>query len=373
MNKNNKKILSLILIVLVILIVIAIVLSNRLKSQMTEISTNSTASSSELIDNGINNESEDPISSSTNTLVVLNNTTIEEDLIGENPDSSFKPTNPDEYSVATTSTLPFTYFSVKTAISNYNEYESKAYYKKNDKVFYNKDLDYYQMFYNLLDKKYTSENSITKDNVKDVATGSYNFVITGLCEALENDTTSNYNTFTLYFVDGYRINNETNQAEDYGYILRVDNERVAYSVFPYDYIVKHGYKNVREGTKVSISNERIEKYDENFYRMPAHRSFDLANECLALFKQNALYKPELAFAELDGEYAKKFGSVDGFKAYVANNKSNLNKIFLKSLDKDTKDNINTYTCFDSNNNQFIIKQDINNIFAFKITFSNIIF
>ena len=372
MNKNNKKLLSLILIILVILVAIAIILSNKLKSQITEISTNSTASGSELIDNGVNNESENPIASSTNTLVVIN-TTAEEELIGENPDSPFKPTNADEYNVATTSTLPFTYFSVKTAISNFNDYQSKAYYKKQDKIFYNTDIDYYQRFYNLLDKKYTSENSITKDNVKDVATGTYNFVITGICEALENDTTSDYNTFTLYFVDGYRINNETEQAEDYGYILRVDVERSAYSVFPYDYIVKHGYKNVKEGTKVSISNERIEKYDENFYRMPAHRSFDLANECLALFKQNALYKPELAFAELDSEYAKKFGSAEGLKVYVANNKSNLNKIFLKSLDKDTKDNINTYTCFDSNNNQFIIKQDINNIFAFKISFSNIIF
>ena len=213
----------------------------------------------------------------------------------------------------------------------------------------------------LLDDNYKNTKEINSNNIKDFA-GEYTFVPFGA-------SLFNKNSFSEIFIYyGYRINELTETAEDYGYIIRFCDSEGTFSVAPYEF---QELKDVI--SKNEIDTQIIIKLNQYNQLILVDDTPEIcAAETLKIFKNNANYIPVLAYEELEEEYAHKFGSAKAFSTYIEKNEEKFEEIEVVSVTKKEVGGEITYSCNDKNKNSFYIRTNENDFFDFKIKFSNII-
>ena len=258
------------------------------------------------------------------------------------------------------------YLSAKQCISEFNYITSKLAYKINNQLEPGDNQDYGQLLVNLLDKSQIDLLGINKDNAYSYA-GFFNFVTqSGYRLQGDFDTTS----IILY---GYRINLANNTFEDYSYAVRFDSSSKTYSIFTNDYLTQKGFSTITYGQKIQLYDSELSNNGNNIFRFINSNSYDIAQDYLNTFKINAVCKPELAYKELNEEYATKFGSVEMFQDYINNNQEKLNAVVVNGCNKVTSGGNDKYVCKDSMGNVFtILATPERDIFNFKIEFSSII-
>lgn len=258
------------------------------------------------------------------------------------------------------------YLSAKQCIAEFNYITSKLAFKINNQLEPGDNQDYGQLLVNLLDKSQIDLLGINKDNAYSYA-GFFNFVTqSGYRLQGDFDTTS----IILY---GYRINLANNTFEDYSYAVRFDSSSKTYSIFTNDYLTQKGFSTITYGQKIQLYDSELSNNGNNIFRFINSNSYDIAQDYLNTFKINAVCKPELAYKELNEEYATKFGSVEMFQDYINNNQEKLNTIVVNGCNKVTSGGNDKYVCQDSMGNVFtILATPERDIFNFKIEFSNII-
>ncbi len=258
------------------------------------------------------------------------------------------------------------YLSAKQCVAEFNYITSKLAYQMNNQLEPGDNQDYGQLLVNLLDKSQIELLGINKDNAYFYA-GFFNFVTqSGYKLQGDFDTTS----IILY---GYRINLANNTFEDYSYAVRFDSSSKTYSLFTNDYLTQKGFSTITYGQKIQLYDSELSNNGNNIFRFINSNSYDIAQDYLNTFKINAICKPELAYKELNEEYAIKFGSVEMFQNYINNNQEKLNAIVVNGCNKVTSGGNDKYVCQDSMGNVFtILATPERDIFNFKIEFSNII-
>lgn len=258
------------------------------------------------------------------------------------------------------------YLSAKQCIAEFNYITSKLAYKINNQLEPGDNQDYGQLLVNLLDKSQIDLLGINKDNAYSYA-GFFNFVTqSGYRLQGDFDTTS----IILY---GYRINLANNTFEDYSYAVRFDSSSKTYSIFTNDYLTQKGFSTITYGQKIQLYDSELSNNGNNIFRFINSNSYDIAQDYLNTFKINAVCKLELAYKELNEEYATKFGSVEMFQDYINNNQEKLNAIVVNGCNKVTSGGNDKYVCQDSMGNVFtILATPERDIFNFKIEFSSII-
>ena len=352
MDNKSKKTVIIVFIIIIILVIAFYVLIKAINKNKSINTSNNSVESIEALENKNDLTIDELIS---------NDTTAEssEDEEDEEDDKSLLGkveilTSRDEY------------ISAKQCVTDFNYITSMLLYKMNNQLEPGDNQDYGQLLINILDKSQVDFLNISKDNLYAYA-GMYTFVAqTGY--KLTGDFDSN--TIILY---GYRINLSNNTTEDYGYAVRYDTSSKIYSIFTYDYLIKKGFNMIVSGQKIELYDSELNNNGNNNFRFINCNSFDIAQDYLNMFKLNAIYKPELAYKELNSDYATKFGSVEGFQNYINNNKDKFNSIVLGGCNKLTNDGNDKYVCQDNNKNTFtIIAKPDSDIFDFKIEFSNIV-
>ena len=355
MYKKTEKSLSLVLIIIILLFLIAIsciIIKN--KKESIAIANNS---AQEVIDSV--DTAEEPFEESG-----FNETT--EDAI--NDEEYEEDEEDDQSSLGNLELLTSRneYLSAKQCIAEFNYITSKLAYKMNNQLEPGDNQDYGQLLVNLLDKSQIDLLGINKDNAYSYA-GFFNFVTqSGYRLQGDFDTTS----IILY---GYRINLANNTLEDYSYAVRFDSSSKTYSIFTNDYLTQKGFSTITYGQKIQLYDSELSNNGNNIFRFINSNSYDIAQDYLNTFKINAICKPELAYKELNEEYAIKFGSVEMFQNYINNNQEKLNAIVVNGCNKVTSGGYDKYVCQDSMGNVFtILATPERDIFNFKIEFSNII-
>lgn len=216
---------------------------------------------------------------------------------------------------------------------------------------------------NCLDKGYIAENNINKDKINSFS-GKYKYVPTSAYYLKK----ANY-----YFVTyGYLINKETKVVKDYGYLVKLNYIDQVFEITPYDGLESKGFGKIENGKTMDIQDEYVASRISNVFTLNKASENRIASFILDQFKSNALYKPEIAFTQLDKEYANKYGESSGFGTYIANNKDKLNKIYVAKIEKTTKeDDTIIFKCYDGERNVFYIQYSTSNYLDILIQFSNI--
>ena len=350
MNKKTKKPILIILVIFLILIIALFVVVKGLKSEdIKSIISNSIETTNTVIkeENVVEN--------------ILINDLVEayEEDNGEDPSKFFG-----DIDILNSRNE---YLSAKQCITDFNYVLKMLSYQINNQLEPGDNQDYAVQTINLIDKSQVELFGINHDNVYAYA-GKYNFVAQyGYRMVGDYDSTS-------IFLFGYRIDTNSNNIEDYGYAVRYDSSSNTYSVFTFDYLQQKELVNLTKGQKIELYNSELVNNGNNIFKFINSNPFDIAADYLNTFKLNCIYKPDLAYSELNENYATKFGSLDNFIIYVNNNQNKLNSIILGGCDKVSSGSNVKYLCQDNNKNTFNIVANPNeNIFDFKIEFSNIIF
>lgn len=250
-----------------------------------------------------------------------------------------------------------------SCINSYNNSITNLYDQKNGKLSYKLDYEPDEELLKTLDKSYISKKGLSLKNIDTLATGEYSFVPTSAYYSIQ----SNYNLLVF----GYLINKESNTTEEYGYLVEMNYIVNTYSIIPFDEVKDMGLADIKDGTTKSIQNERIEEGAKLFPTTASDRT--IANHLLTVFKNNAVYKPELAFNQLDKEYSNKFGNAEGFKQYIEQNKDKLKKISLSNVEKQTTGGgYVLYKCYEDGNTSYYIQYSENDFLEISLKFSNII-
>ena len=250
-----------------------------------------------------------------------------------------------------------------SCINSYNNSITNLYDQKNGKLSYKLDYEPDEELLKSLDKSYVSKKGLSLKNIDTLATGEYSFVPTSAYYSIQ----SNYNLL----VYGYLINKESNTTEDYGYLVQMNYIVNTYSIIPFDEVKDMGLANIEDGASKDIQKERIEEGAKLFPTTASDRT--IANHLLTNFKNNAIYKPDLAFKQLENEYAKKFGNAEGFKQYIEQNRDKLKKISLSNVEKqNTTEGYVLYKCYEDGNTSYYIQYSEEDFLEIKLKFSNII-
>lgn len=250
-----------------------------------------------------------------------------------------------------------------SCINSYNNSITNLYDQKNGKLSYKLDYEPDEELLKSLDKSYVAKKGLSLKNIDTLATGEYSFVPTSAYYSIQ----SNYNLL----VYGYLINKESNTTEDYGYLVQMNYIVNTYSIIPFDEVKDMGLANIEDGASKDIQKERIEEGAKLFPTTASDRT--IANHLLTNFKNNAIYKPDLAFKQLENEYAKKFGNLEGFKQYIEQNRDKLKKISLSNVEKqNTTGGYVLYKCYEDGNTSYYIQYSEEDFLEIKLKFSNII-
>jgi len=258
-----------------------------------------------------------------------------------------------EYEKVDNATL---FYTVSDCIQNYFDYISidinsdstnKTYIDKKTELGIETEEEKKQLIYNTLDKDYISKNNVTLDNI-------YNFT-----DQINEEIT--FTAIKMNMLDGERIQRFVahgmirGQLENqYIYIIvNLDSYNLTYSIEP---VMNNTYSNINE-IKLEERTQEITTNENNEFEYNRISEENIIREYLSFYKTSAINNPEQAYELLDKEYReKKFGSVEEYKTYVANNKEMIANSVLDSY-QIKEDGENTrYICIDQNGNYYIFNE-----------------
>jgi len=206
--------------------------------------------------------------------------------------------------------------------------------------------------YNELSKEYIKENNITISNVRQYVHSSEEYISfypIDMKVIIQGDSlTENYGAY------GRVRNTTTGEFIGYTYIIvTIDLDNKTYAIKP---IINEEISSLNEldlTTKVTS----IEKNANNQFSYQIVNDESLVKKYIATYKMYALNHPEIAYEYLDEEYRNtRFESVEAFKQYVNENKSEISSIVLDKYQKTIKDGYTQYVCIDTKGNYYIFRE-----------------
>ena len=233
-----------------------------------------------------------------------------------------------------------------------NEEEMKKY--KEEKAKERKEIAN-EMLYNMLNSTYIKEFDIKKDDLKKKFSIGNNEEIV-IRKMYKIESSENVSTF---LVNGIIIENENNKIEKYNIAVSLDMFHNTFSIFPEEYLKKYDYDDVNVGESIDITIDSIESnnYNEFEYKTFIDDS-EIAKDYFNNYRYNMIYDVSYAYNMLDKEYReKRFGSLDGYKAYIQENYDEIVKCIISKYQVTEEDNQKEYICIDDYGNYYIFIQN----------------
>lgn len=248
------------------------------------------------------------------------------------------------------------YFAVKRSIENFLNYMSKDFLMGE-----NANEDYKEMVYEVLSDNYVNNNGLTKENISEkIPYASYQFIINDMF-FIKSDNDNN-----IYIVLGKYVNLSNAETNDYGFIVTTNVKNEVFSISLYDEIERLNLQNVKEGDRIDIQQENIERNEYNTFLTEYMYDDEIAEEYFLSYKQNALFNPEHLYSILDEEYKnEKFKTEEDFIEFIEENRTDIMGRFVSQYKKETIDSKNIYTCVDNYGNYYIFSE--NEIMNYSVT------
>ncbi len=203
--------------------------------------------------------------------------------------------------------------------------------------------------YDLLDKTFIQKNQITTENLYHFINnreGNVAFEAEKM-NVLEGDAVDTYSVY------GRIYNVDTLETLEYiYYIVSIDKYKITFMIEP----LKNIYKNIDE-IILEKNIETIEENNTNGVQYENITDYDMALKHFTHYQINAIYNTEKEYEYIDKEYKeKKFGVIEGYKAYVTNNKEKISNSILESYQVEEDGENTRYICLDQNGNYYIFTE-----------------
>lgn len=284
--------------------------------------------------------------------------------------SEFKIKEEDVYSISKklmTVSNEEQYFIVKDIIEEYYLYceqlgaEGKDYISKvvpyseklEEKA--KKDRESAQLaIYSMLDKAYINEFKVTKESISQkFKVDTKTNIILDKMYVLDNSE-----NVSTYIVSGMCIEVINEEVSKLNMGILVDMQNYTFSIYPQEYLSKHGYNNMKTVEQLKIKIPNIEKNQYNTFEITGVKESDIFEEYFENYKYNLIYNTDEAYNRLDKDYAdKRFGSKEKLKENIKLRKNNLRSEHISKYTKLQKENEVEYICFTNYGNTVKFKRE----------------
>ncbi len=168
----------------------------------------------------------------------------------------------------------------------------------------------------------------------------------------------NYRNFSIdkvYNKNSYMISNYYISSKNGLYLaLYTDNSNSTYLI---EILDAESFSQIIRGEIQRVRNESITGNEFNHFDTVNVSNGKMLEKYLKKFCQTAEKDINKAYNLLDEEYRnKKFGNIENFKNYVSNNIDKIYNATLREFSASRKADYTEYSCIDSNNYFFIIKE-----------------
>lgn len=283
-------------------------------------------------------------------MVLLNHTETEK-ITRENFETDTEIVYTDEIEKVTQETM---FYTVETCINKYYGYISQNKYNDEpadvDNGFTEEDLRISEelrltSLYNILNKQYVSENSITQENILEFVK-EYDTAVKFTANKMNVLEDENISVYSVYGqVEDFYTNDK---IEDVYFIVELDEKINTFSLEPI-----YGVDNI-DDINLEIKNTDIENNTDNKFTYTRVNDEGASKKYFDLYKQLMLNNPDEAYNYLDEEYRnRRFETVENYKQYIANNYNELSGIIFSQYLVNRYDDYTEYVCRDQYENLYI--------------------
>ena len=254
-----------------------------------------------------------------------------------------------------------TYFSVKEVINNYITYMKQINgdeYVDTSRLNMTKaeiaeamQEDGLDAIKSILDddyKKNVSDNSIIQIQNQYKQNGTYDKEVTyslNIDNVYECQLTNNI----IITLAEARLN-----GKELNVLVKFDNKNNTYSMFLDDYVSKYNYNKNMDKKVFNISKNEIIKNSYNNNIKVDDSEVYVITQYFSDFRMKMLNDTEVAYRELDSDYAqKKFGDYSNFQNYINENKESITYAGINKYQVVENSDNKEYICIDENGKYYI--------------------
>ena len=229
----------------------------------------------------------------------------------------------------------------------------------------NSDGIYTDSLYGLLGKEYIEENQLNKEDIRSIVSDVRNleFFMT------EGYYLTNSSGKTIYFINGFFINLETNTLNDFLFMIKYDEFNNTVALYPDEYVKNMELGELKAGSEVNISFDySIENNNFNSVIKTEFTTDDYAEDIFESTRKIILYSTDRAYNMLEEDFKKEnFPTYEDFEKFVNENRRNIYIMTYQDYDlKYIDGNTTQYIVYDSKDN-FYLKFYVDSLIDFKFT------
>ena len=229
----------------------------------------------------------------------------------------------------------------------------------------NSDGIYTDSLYGLLGKEYIEENQLNKEDIRSIVSDVRNleFFMT------EGYYLTNSSGKTIYFINGFFINLETNTLNDFLFMIKYDEFNNTVALYPDEYVKNMELGELQAGSEVNISFDySIQNNNFNSVIKTEFTTDDYAEDIFESTRKIILYSTDRAYNMLEEDFKKEnFPTYEDFEKFVNENRRNIYIMTYQDYDlKYIDENTTQYIVYDSKDN-FYLKFYVDSLIDFKFT------
>lgn len=243
------------------------------------------------------------------------------------------------------------YYAVEKILNTYIYYikEMKGiidFQKYNDEAIIENGVS---QLYNILDSEYISEYNIKKSDLQNKIKEYENYDL-NIEEMYLFEKSSAINLYIVYADLG---------EDNVKLLVKTDSQNMTFSVFLEDYIEKYNYRPNMKVQDIKISDNNIEKNNDNQYKYVNITDEYMAVQYINSLKNNLLKNQQYTYENLmEDEYKNiRFGNIQNYIKYINENKIELEKIEIQKFTVNYYDDYTEYVCIDQYENYYIFKEN----------------
>ncbi len=205
--------------------------------------------------------------------------------------------------------------------------------------------------YEMLDKRYASENEINEGNIIEKLKFSNKYQEFEATDMSKLNLTENS---TIIVVHGNirEKGSEDGKKKFLECIVNIDNVNSTFSITPYRTNTLN--KEKLDTTKLTDSIVEIEENSNNNYTVTITNQKIKATKLFNKYISEALYYTDIAYESLDEEYRNlRFGSLEKYKEYISENAKYIENLVIDSYGVTKKTDYNEYRIIDNCGNTYL--------------------
>ncbi len=177
------------------------------------------------------------------------------------------------------------------------------------------------------------------------------FTINDIIQKMAKEKDVKYYAQEMYKMQNYEYANyyiygliEKDSIEPYYLKMNIDYNN---NTFKVENTTKEEYQKAKEGKIAKITQEQIEKSQNNSYEVALYNSREIAKRYIQDYLMKLQYSIEDSFSLLEEQYKnQKFKNIEEFKQYIQENNNRFTNFEIQSYKSEIKEHSREYTILD---------------------------